>query len=181
MNALRHGTALLMLLALAGGIWTRHHYIPLSEASSAVAIQPSFENSGLQLAGTFSEPLGDLTGFQISFPDCPQPLAILPVPAAFMAIAPSEYRYNSDYSVLYIYNSVVHPKKFINYKLNLLNSFYRFQALFGIVEPRQFAYYFKIWIPPGCRPISEAEASLLERSLLSLPGKGPGAGRAQSS
>ncbi len=101
------------------------------------------------------------------FPHCRHPLAILPVPAWFMVIIPTEYRYRrGEYDISYVYNGIVYPEAWISYKLALLKYFYRFQALFGLVEARQFAYFLKIWIPPGCRGISNSEASALERGLV---------------
>src|SRR5262249_38520154 len=90
MNGLRYGVVLLMLLTLAGGIWTRYHS---TKADRPVATRPSFENSELHLTGTFSQPVKDLTGFEVSFPNCSLPLGILPIPASSLQITPAEYRY----------------------------------------------------------------------------------------
>jgi hypothetical protein len=168
MTGLRYGVVLLMLLTLAGGIWTRYHDAESAKVHYPLTIPPNFGNSGLQFTGTFSEPLGGLTGFEVSFPNCARPLAILPVPAwAFLEIIPTEYRYGpGEYSVFYVYNGIIYPEGLISYKLSLLNYFYRFQAFFDLADSRRIAYYLKIWIPPGCRRISNAEASLLEWSLV---------------
>jgi hypothetical protein len=84
-----------------------------------------------------------------------------------MAIIPTEYRYRrGEYDISYVYNGNVYPEAWISYKLSLLSTFYRFQALLGLGEARQFAYYLKIWTPSGCRGISNAEASALERALV---------------
>ncbi|MGH7783243.1 MAG: hypothetical protein ACREO5_05315 [Candidatus Binatia bacterium] len=167
MAGLRRSVILIMLIALAGGIWTRHFYTNTRKAESLVEIRPSFENSGLRVTGTFDEPVGDLTGFEISFPYCSRPLAILPVPSWLMAIISTEYHYRpGEYDISYVYNGNVYPETWISYKLIFLNYFYRFQSLFGLVEARQFAYCLKIWIPPDCRGISTTEASALERGLV---------------
>ena len=84
-----------------------------------------------------------------------------------MAIIPTEYRYRlGNYDISCVYNGKVYPEAWISHKLSLLGTFYRLQALFGLIEARQFAYYLKIWTPSGCRGISNAEASSLERALL---------------
>jgi hypothetical protein len=167
MDRPRHGVILLILLALAGGIWTRHLHTRSGFADTLVEIRPAFENAGFRLVGTFVEPIGNLTGFEVSFPNCSRPLAILPVSAGLKAVTPTGYRYRrGDYDISYIYNGNVYPEDWISYKLGLLNYSYRFQSLFGFVEAKQFAYFFKIWIPTGCRGISNAEASALESALL---------------
>ncbi len=167
MGRLRYSVILIIAVAFAGGILTRYLYTPSVQPASSVEIIPTLVNSGLQVTGTFDEPIGGLTGFEVSFPDCPHPLAILPVPAGLSAIIPTEYRYRrGEYDISYVYKGNVYPEVWISYKLSLLNTFYRFQALLGLVEARQFAYYLKIWIPSGCRGISNSEASSLERGLL---------------
>ncbi len=44
MDGLRHSVILIMLVALAGGVWTRHLYT----YSGLVEIRPALENSELQ-------------------------------------------------------------------------------------------------------------------------------------
>jgi hypothetical protein len=166
MERLRYGVILIIAAALAGGIWARCLSTSPVQAASPVEIHPLPENSGLQVTGTFDVPVGGLTGFEVSFPNCPRPLAILPVPAGFISIIPTEYRYRrGEYDISYVFNGNVYPETWISYKLSLLGTFYRFQALFGLLEARQFAYYLKIWTPSGCRGISNAEASALERAI----------------
>ena len=163
MERLRYSVILLIVVAFAGGIWTRYLSTSSIQAASSVGIRP---NSGLQITGTFAESLADLTGFEVSFPNCPHPLAILPVPASFTAIIPTEYRYRrGEYDISYVYKGNVYREAWISYKLSLLSTFYRLQSLLGLVEARQFAYYLKIWTPSGCPGISTPEASSLERSF----------------
>lgn len=151
MEGLRRSTILTILIALAGGIWTRHLHTPSGQAASSVEIRPILENSGLQVSGTFAEPLAGLTGFEVSVPSCPQPLAILPVPATYSTIIPTEYRYRpGEYAISYVYNGIVYPEAWISYRLSFLSLLYRFQSLFGLMEAQQFAFYLKIWIPSGC-------------------------------
>ena len=167
MDRLRYGVILIIVAAFAGGIWTRYLYTASVQPASSVEINPALVNSGLQVTGTFDVPVGGLSGFEVSFPDCTEPLAILPVPALYMAIIPTEYRYRpGNYDISYVYNGKVYPEPWISYKLSLLGTFYRLQAMFSLIEARQFAYYLKIWTPSGCRGISNAEASTLERALL---------------
>ncbi len=117
MDGLRPSVILIMLVALAGGVWTRH----LHTYSGLVEIRPALENSGLQVTGTFDEPVGNLTGFEVLFPHCPHPLAILPVPAWFMVIIPTEYRYpRGEYDISYVYNGIVYPEEWISYKVGSL-------------------------------------------------------------
>jgi len=167
MARLRYGVILIIVVAFAGGIWTRYLNTSPVQPASLVESNPKLVYSGLQVMGTFDEPIDGLTGFEVSYPNCPHPLAILPVPALYMAIIPTEYRYRSgDYDIAYVYKGNVYRETWISYKLSLLNAYYRVQALFGLAEAKQFAYYIKIWIPSGCRALSNAEASLLERDLL---------------
>ena len=167
MDHLRYGVILIIVAAFAGGVWTRYLSTSSVQAAAPVESHSHLENSGFQLTGTFDVPVGGLSGFEVSFPDCAEPLAILPVPALYMAIIPTEYRYRlGNYDISCVYNGKVYPEAWISYKLSLLGTFYRLQALFGLIEARQFAYYLKIWTPSGCRGISNAEASSLERALL---------------
>jgi hypothetical protein len=166
MECLRYSVMLIIVAALAGGIWTRYFYTPSVQPASSVELNPTLVNSGLQVTGTFDEPVGGLTGFEVSFPNCPRPLAILPVTASFTAIIPTEYRYRrGDYDISYVYKENVYPEAWISYKLSLLRTFYQLQSLLGLMEARQFAYYLKIWTPSGCHGISNSEASALERDL----------------
>jgi hypothetical protein len=166
MERLRYCVILIIAAALAGSIWARCLHTPPVQAASPVEIHPLPENSGLQVTGTFDVPVGGLSGFEISVPDCPQPLAILPVPTRLMTIIPTEYRYRQgEYDISYVYNGNVYAEAGINYKLGFLSIFYRTKALFDPRGATQFAYFFKIWTPSSCRGISNAEASVLERAL----------------
>jgi hypothetical protein len=166
MERLRYSVTLIIAAALAGGIWTRNVYPPPSQAASIVEIHPTLENSGLQITGRFDEPVGGLTGFEVSFPNCARPRAILPVPTRLMTIIPTEYRYHpGEYDISYAYNGNVYAETGINYRLGFLSIFYRIKSLFDLRRPTQFAYFLKIWTPSSCRGISNAEASALERVL----------------
>jgi len=116
MERLRYSVILIIVVAFAGGIWTRYLSIPSIQATSLVGIRPNFD-SELQLTGTFAEPLADLTGFEVSYPSCARPLAILPVPVTYTAITPTEYRYGrGEYDISYVFNGNVYPEAWISYK-----------------------------------------------------------------
>jgi hypothetical protein len=167
MERLRYSVILIIVVAFAGGIWTRYLNTPPVQTAASMESHPPLEDSGFQVTGTFDVPVGGLSGFEVSFPNCPHPIAILPVPARYMAIIPTEYRYRQgEYDISYVYNGNIYPETGISYRLGLMSTFYRFQALLGLGEARQFAYYLKIWTPSGCRGISNAEASALERALV---------------
>jgi hypothetical protein len=166
-DRLRFSVILIILVAFAGGIWTRYLSTSSVEASTLVEINPALFDAGLQLTGTFGEPYGGLTGFEVSFPDCPHPLAILPVSARYTSLIPTEYHYGrGQYDISYVYNGNIYAEAWISYKLSLLNSYYRLQAFFSVGEGRQFAYYLKIWIPTDCPGISTGDVFALERALI---------------
>jgi len=171
MNKLRYGAILIILVALAGGTWSRYHYLNSSVAESSVAssleVGRTLENSGLQVTGSFEEPMGDLSliGYEISLPTCSAPMAVLPIPVRSSAI-PDAYRYREDeYNSSYIYNGIAYPEAGISYRLRSLHIFYRIQASLGLIKDQQFAFYLNIWIPPGCPMISNSQALTLERGL----------------
>jgi hypothetical protein len=167
MDNLRRIVVLIILVALGGGIWARYLYARSDLAESLVGIRQPPQDGGLNVTGSFDEPLGGAPGLEVSFPSCPRPIAVLPVSMKRSAIIPSEYRYrHGDFDVSYVYNGGVYPEAGVNYKLNFLHVLYRFQSMFGLIEGRQFAFYLKIWVPSGCPGVSTAEASALERGLI---------------
>ena len=123
MRGLRISVILIILVALAGGIWPRHLYKALEPtAPAAVEIRRAFESSNLQVTGTFAESLGNTTGFEISIGRCARPLAVLPIPAAYSAIIPTEYRYRAGaYDIAYVYSGSIYPEERISFRLSLLN------------------------------------------------------------
>jgi hypothetical protein len=172
MERLRYSVILIIVAALAGGIWARSLSTSEGQAASPAEVHSLPENSGLQVTGTFDVPVGGLSGFEISVPNCAHPLAVLPVPTRLMTIIPTEYRYQQgEYDISYVYNGNVYPEAWINYRLGLLSIFYRIKALFDPPGATQFAYYLKIWTPSSCRGISNAEASALERALAGPVGR----------
>jgi hypothetical protein len=167
MDRLRYSVVLIIVVAFAGGIWTRYLFMLSVETSTPVEINPALLDAGLKLAGTFDEPYGDLTGFEVSFPNCPHPVAILPVPARHTILIPTAYHYGrGQYDVSYVFNGKIYPEAWISYKVSVLSGYYRLRAFFGVGEARQFAYYLKIWIPTGCPAISTAEVFALERAVI---------------
>jgi hypothetical protein len=167
MDRLRYIVILIIVVAFAVGIWTRYLAIFSVETSTPTEINPALLDAGLQVTGTFGEPFGDLTGFEVSFPNCPHPVAILPVPARYTRLIPTEYHYGrGQYDISYVYNGNIYPEAWISYKLIVLNGYYRLQAFFSVGDARQFAYYLKIWIPTGCPAISTAEVFALERAVI---------------
>jgi hypothetical protein len=173
MRGLRISVILIILVALAGGIWPRHLHKALEPiAPAALEIRRAFESSNLQVTGTFAEPLGNTTGFEISTRRCARPLAVLPIPAEYSAIIPAEYRYRAGaYDIAYVYSGSIYPEERISFRLSLLNTIYRVESLFGLVDRKRFAFYLKIWIPRECGGISNCEASSLERALIASIGQ----------
>lgn len=170
MERLRYGVILIIAVALTGGIWTRWRLMSQVHAASPVESYLLPENSGLHVTGTFDVPVGSLSGFEISVPNCSQPLAILPVPTRLMTIIPTEYRYQQgEYDISYVYNGNVYAEPWINYKLGFLSIFYRIKILFDPLKARQVAYYFKIWAPSNCG-VSNAAASALVRAFFDPTG-----------
>jgi hypothetical protein len=169
MSGLRLGVIVIILVTLVGGIWPRHFYKTLEPtAPPAAEIRRAFESSNLQVTGAFAEPLANITGFEISIQRCARPLAVLPIPASYSALIPTEYRYRPGaYDVAYVYSGKIYPEDRISYTLSALNMFYRFESLFGLIERKRFAFYLKIWIPRECGGISNSEASSLDRGLIS--------------
>jgi hypothetical protein len=169
MRGRRLGVILIILVALAGGVWARHLYKTLKWTEPVVEIRRAFESSNLQVTGTFAESLGNITGFEISIPRCGHPLAVLPVPAQYSAVIPTEYRYRPGaYNIAYVYMGNIYPEERISYRLGLLNTIYRLESLFGLVDRKRFVFYLKIWIPKECGGISNFEASSLERGFASI-------------
>jgi hypothetical protein len=168
MRGLRFGVILIILVALAVGVWSRHLYKALEPtAPPAAEIRRAFESSNLQVTGTFAESLANITGFEISIRRCARPLAVLPIPAAYSAIIPTEYRYRpGDYNIAYVYSGNIYPEERISYRLSLLSTIYRFESLFDLVDRKRFVLYLKIWIPKECGGISNFEASSLDRALI---------------
>ena len=167
MEGLRRSVILIILVALAGGICARYRYASSDLAESSVEIRQPLKNIGIHVTGTFVEPLAGSTGFEVSFPNCPHPLAVLPISAKRTAIIPTEYRYRlGAYDVSYVYNGNVYSEAGINYRLNFLHVLYQLQSMFGLIEGRHFAFYLKIWIPSGCPGISIPDASAVERGLI---------------
>ena len=168
MRGLRIGVTLIIFVALAGGIWPRHLYLDLERtAPHAVEMRRGFESSNLQVTGTFAEWLGNLTGFEISIRRCALPLGVLPIPAGYLVITPTEYRYRPGaYNIAYVYGGNIYTEERISYTLPLLNIYYRFESLFGSVDRKRFAFYLKVWIPKECGGISNFEASSLDRGLI---------------
>ena len=162
MERLRFTAILIIAVTLAGGFWTRWRFMSQAALPAESYLLP--ENSGLRVTGTFDVPVGSLSGYEISVPNCSQPLAILPVPMGRVTIIPTEYRYHQgEYDISYVYHGNVYAEPWINYKLGFLSIFYRIKDLFVPLEARQQAY-FKIWVPSSCS-ISNAEASALGRAF----------------
>jgi hypothetical protein len=170
-DRLRYSVILIIVVAFVGGIWTRCLSTFPVQAFTPVDINRAFLDAGVHLTGTFGEPYGDLTGFEVSFPNCPHPVAVLPVPARYTSLIPTEYRYGrGQYDISYVYNGNIYPEAWISYKLSLLNSYYRLQAFFSVGEARQFAFYLKIWIPTDCPGIPTTGIFALERALVGSTG-----------
>ena len=166
MIGLRYAATLVIVVALAGGIWTRYVSALPGQSQQPAPAEAAFAHAGLALTGSFQEPLGGLTGFEVSFPKCQDTIAVLPVPARNTTIAPAEYRYGGkNYNVSYLYNGTVYSQSWISYKLSLLNVYYRVRALVSLSKPEEFKYYYKIWASFGCTSLTSADVSALERAL----------------
>ena len=168
MRGLRLSVMLIIFVALAGGIWPRYLYLALERtAPPAVEMRRGFESSNLQVTGTFAEPLGNITGFEISIRRCARPLAVLPIPAGYLGIIPTDYRYRGGaYNIAYLYDGNIYSEERISYSLNFLNIIFRVKSLFGWVDRKRLAFYLKIWIPKECGGISNFEATSLDRGLI---------------
>ncbi len=171
MNNFRIGAILIILVAFAGGSWSRFYYSDsrdvASSVTSAIEVGRTLENSELRVTGSFEEPMGDLSlmGYEVSLPTCSAPLAVLPIPVKNSAI-PNTYRYSEEeYNSSYIYNGTAYPESGISYRLRSLHILYSIQALLGLMKHQQFAFYLKVWTPPGCPMISASQAVALERGL----------------
>jgi len=168
MERWRYSAILIMFLALAGGIWTRLVYTNSNLAGSLVEIRQPSKESGINVTGTFQEPVGGLKGFEVSLPNCRQPMAILPISTkTYAGSTAAEYHYHhGEYKISYVLNSKIYPENYITYRLTFLRILYRFQSMFGLIKGRQFAYYLKIWIPTGCAGVSTHDVSALERAMI---------------
>jgi hypothetical protein len=164
---LRYGVIAIILIALAGGVWTRRHSEAASEPSVSEEIGPGLGSSGIKTTGSFEEPVTGMAGFEASLPGCARPAAILPVSASNSAIIPTAFRYHSgDYDISYIYNGRAYPEAGISYRLSFLYTFYRIQSLLGLMHGGPFGVYLKVWSPAGCPEISTSVASTLERRFI---------------
>ncbi len=171
MNNLRNGAILIILISLAGGMWSRYQFldsnIAESDVAPAIEVGRILEHSELRVTGSFEEQMGDLSlmGYEVALPNCSAPLAVLQIPVRNSAI-PDAYRYREEkYISSYIYNGTPYPESGISYRLRSLHMFYRIEALLGLIKNQQFTTYFKVWTPPGCPEISGAQALTLERGL----------------
>lgn len=159
---LRYAVSLIIVLAFLGGIWTRSHYPESAPIYSDEQVRRSLDHSGLPVAGLFEEPVTGLSGFEVSLPGCPSPIAIFPVAAWNTEVAPAAFRYkDGNYDIVYLYNGFSYPESWVSYRLNALRLYYRALSLFGIAQGNQFAYYFKVWIPLGCKGPSPLQLSAL--------------------
>jgi hypothetical protein len=168
MEKWRYSVTLLILIAMVGGIWTRHVYTGSNLAGSLVEIRQPSKASGIDVTGTFEEPVGRLKGFEVALPNCRQPMAILPISTkTYAGSTAAEYRYHpGEYKIVYVLNSHIYPEDWITYRLTFLRIFYRFQSMFGLIKGRQFAYYLKIWVPSGCADVLPQDVSALERAII---------------
>jgi hypothetical protein len=169
MKKFRYGAILFILIALIGGIKVRFLNPAFGQriSISRSEIVRTFVYSGLNIRGSFEEPLGDsLLGFEVFQQGCAYPLAILLVPASISAIDPAEYRYREGkYNISYVYNEKVYPERQFSYLLSGLNVFYRFQYIFGISGIDQFSYYLKVWSPAECINISTSDILKLANNI----------------
>lgn len=168
MDRLRWVVVLIILAALAGGVATRFLYASSDGVESNFEIRTPSDSEGIRVVGTFIDPFNSLTGYEISFPRCPRPVAVLPVPTGISAVAPKEHLYgnSSRHVVSYIYNGGVYPEAGIGPRLRLLRILYRLGSLFGLTDARSFAFYLKIWVPEECEGVSMTEAGALQHSLI---------------
>lgn len=95
-DRLRYSVILIIVVAFAGGIWTRYLSTLSVDASTPVEINPALLDPGLQLTGTFGEPYGDLTGFEVSFPNYIYPEAWI---SYKLSLLNSYYRLQAFFSV----------------------------------------------------------------------------------
>jgi len=168
MDRLRWIVVLIISGALAGGVFARLRYASSDLAESQFETRQPSDSDELRLSGVFVEPLNNLTGYEISVPRCPRPLAVMPVSTRTLSVAPSEHRYPrpGEYAVSYIYNGSIYLEDGIGPRLRLLRMLYRFQSLFGLADARNFAFYLKVWVPSDCAGVSTAEAAALQHSLI---------------
>ena len=168
MEKWRFSAILLILLALAGGVWTRLVYTSSDRADSLVEIRQPPKESGIDVTGTFEEAVGGLRGVEVALPGCDRPMGILPISTkTYAGSTAAEYHYRrGQYEIIYALNGRIYPEARITYRLTFLRMLYRLQSMFGLIKGRQFAYYLKIWIPSGCADISTHDVSRLERAMI---------------
>lgn len=168
MEKWRYSVILIICFALAGGIWTRLLYASSDLTGSLVEIRRPAQDSGINVTGTFEEPVGGLKGFEVALPNCDHPMAVLPISTkTYSGGTADEYHYHrGNYKIIYVFNSKVYPEDSITYRLTFLRILYRFESMFGLIKGRQFAYYLKIWIPSGCATSSAPDVSALERAMI---------------
>lgn len=167
MDRLRWLVVLIILAALAGGVLARLRYEDSTLAESQFEIRTPADSDDFHIAGSFVTPFDPLTGYRISLPRCPRPLAVLPVATATL-VAPTAHRYGdqNSHAVSYIFNGNVYPEQAIEPRLRFLRMLYRFEALFGVGDAGGYAYFLKVWVPAECEGVSTAEAQALQRLLI---------------
>lgn len=168
---LRYGVILIILIALAGGIWTRRHHMAASEPALSEEPDPALTASRIKTTGSFEELVTGMPGFEVSLPGCGRPVGVLPVPASSSAIIPTAFRYKpGGYDVSYLYNGQAYPEAGISYRLTLLYALNRIRSFLGLMDGEPLAFYLKIWTPSDCPGLSTSVGSTLERGFIAAQG-----------
>ena len=170
MDRLRWIVVLIITGALAGGVAGRIRYANSALGESQAEIRQPADSDGKRLAGEFTDPFNSLKGYELLFPRCPKPFAVMPVSTRALAVPPPEYSYPhpGEYAVSYIFNGGVYPEEWIGGRLRFLRALYRFQSLFGLTDARSYAFFLKLWVPAECASVSTAEAEALQQSLIAI-------------
>ncbi len=166
-QGLRYSVVVIILIALGGGIWTRHRFAAASQPSSSEEIGPGLERPGVKAPGSFEEPVTGMAGFEFPLAGCERPVGVLPVPASNAAIIPAAFRYKpGDYEISYLYNGQAYPEAGISYRLTLLYALNRIRSFLGLMDGEPFAFYLKIWTPSDCPGLSTFVESRLEQGFI---------------
>jgi hypothetical protein len=151
-------------MALAGGIWARCEHVNTDAIVSSDEVRAILNHSGLQVIGSFEEPVSGLIGFEVTRPDCALPIALLPVAATGSVLMPSAFRYrDGDYRTSYIYSGNTYGEKWISYRLRILALFYRARWSLENNSHKEIEVYFKLWTPESCPDLASEQVSKLSR------------------
>lgn len=127
---------------------------------------PSFGVSGPRALHDFKEPLVGYIGYEIELPNCSAPLGALPIPVFYSSVSPSQYHFRpGDYRVAYLYDGAIYDQNMFSIRLRLLYILNRIRVFLRSATFEEITYYFKIWHPSDCPPLSKEYIVELQHGL----------------